>query len=569
MTRMLGIMVVLVILVQPFAYAQSSPLQFKQSRDGAPAQLLSAAEMASLGDPLFNLVLKEHANLVKLMDVLAAIQPNAANRHLFIVSEDIVRSALTGFRRAVLAFDGTNAGEALKGNVMLSVSFGPNGIGDVVDIEGWGWDNHRGRYNYYKLDTTGSAMGTMIWKLRASSDAAEFMSPAERTGTCLRCHVVGAPVMKELFFPWNNWHAGVGGSFKAEYLDPASAQANKWPAASTPLFQRLSTADKLETDFLIPAFKRFDQTRLQTALKRNDATGDRFLSPAGRMTVQEGRRILQPLFHTREINLISSRHTSGIHPFGNATDFVATLDIQIPASFFLNAQLIAGGGTGGLGGLKLTEANQFVSFAKLTQQENKELVEKFQLRLNGVTGDTHFGWFVPEPGFVDNDLIDQALQLGVVTPHFVAAILAVDIETPVFSNKRAELFQFVPEQFDFTPIPAGVDPVSVPRDATQDGLTQAVLANIRQANPAVGTSADEFRKLLGTANAVTELQTLVKAYVARVKNALDLANPAQRKAELERLYGILVERRRLMLSHPVLKHLDETNGQLLLPLPHQ
>ena len=139
----------------------------------------------------------------------------------------------------------------------------------------------------------------------------------------------------------------------------------------------------------------------------------------------------------------------------------------------------------------------------------------------------------------------------------------------MFSNKRAELFQFVPEQFDFTPIPAGVDPVSVPRDATQDGLTQAVLANITQANPAAGTSADEFRKLLGTANAVTELQTLVKAYVARVKNALDLANPAQRKAELERLYGILVERRRLMLSHPVLKHLDETNGQLLLPLPHQ
>jgi len=114
-----------------------------------------------------------------------------------------------------------------------------------------------------------------------------------------------------------------------------------------------------------------------------------------------------------------------------------------------------------------------------------------------------------------------------------------------------------------------VDPVSVPRDATQDVLTQAVLANITQANPAAGISANEFRKLLGTANAVTELQTLVQAYVARVKNALDLANPAQRKAELERLYGILVERRRLMLSHPVLKNLDETNGQLLLPLPNQ
>ena len=52
----------------------------------------------------------------------------------------------------VLAFDGKNGVEELKGNVMLSLSFGLTGPEDVSDIEAWGWDNHRGRYNYYKLD---------------------------------------------------------------------------------------------------------------------------------------------------------------------------------------------------------------------------------------------------------------------------------------------------------------------------------------------------------------------------------------------------------------------------------
>ena len=66
----------------------------------------------------------------------------------------------------------------------------------------------------------------------------------------------------------------------------------------------------------------------------------------------------------------------------------------------------------------------------------------------------------------------------------------------MLSAKRAELLKFVPDQFEFTPVPTGVDPVNVPRDAAKDCLTQAVISNINQANPAPGTIADEFRKLL-------------------------------------------------------------------------
>jgi hypothetical protein len=545
--------------------AQSAPLRLKQLSEETTPQPLTAAEASTLGDPLFNLLLRDKADTTRLSAVQDAIQPDIAKRHLFVVSEDIVRKTQVGGRRAVLAFDGQIGPEALGGNVMLSVTFGPSGLLEATDIEAWGWDNHRERYNYYKLDLAGGSAGSRVWKFRGSSEGADLLAPNDRNGTCFRCHVVGAPVMKELLFPWNNWHAGVGGSFKAEYLDPISAETNKWPAAATLAFQRLSTADRLETAFLIPAFKRFDTARLNAVLKRDDTTGNRFVSPAGRMVVLEGQRLLRSLFQTVEVNLISSRNTSGAHPFGSAGDFVAGLDIQIPPSFFLNQTLIAGGGSTGFGGLQVTAANQFVQFAKLTQQENRDLLEKFKLKVNGVRGDTHFGWFVPEPAFVDNDIIDQAMKLGAITPHFVAAALAVDIETPVFSGRRSDLLGFVPNEFEFVPATTPPNPMA-PRDASTDLLTQSVIARINQANPAAGSAADEFRTLLSTPNAVIELQNRVTSYANRVRTALGSPNPT-RRAELERLYSLLVERRRLMSAHEVLRNLDETGGKLLLPLP--
>jgi hypothetical protein len=548
--------------------AQPSPLGFKQKSDTAQVTALKASEFAALGDPLFNLVLKDKANLTKLVDVQSAIQPDDTKRSLFVVEERIVSSAKTSGRRSVIAFTGTNGGEALKGNVMLSVSFGPNGIPDTPDVEAWGWDNHRQRYNYYKLDTAGSVNGKPVWKFRASSERAELLSASERQGTCLACHVSGAPIMKELFFPWNNWSAGVGGSFKADYLDPNSTATDLWPAAKTPAFKRFAPANLLEDDFLKPALKRFSLSRLNTALKRDDGTGNRAVNSAGAMTVVEGRRLLRPLFETTDINLYSSQKTSGLHPFGGPADFVAAQQMNMPVDqFFLNTDLIAGGAEGGLGGLNLVAARNFASLATLTQQENKDLITKFQVKLNNVSGDTQFAWFVPGASFSDNALIDQCLQQGIITPHFLAAALAVDVENPVFSAKRAALLAFVPDQFDFKPVAANANPLAVPRNAADDPLTAAVIAKIDAANPAAGSPADEFRTLLKSADAVQELNKRVTAYVARVKKSLDTApaNAAVRKAELERLFGVVIGRRKAMLAHPTLKNLDETGGKLLLP----
>jgi hypothetical protein len=221
-----------------------------------------------------------------------------------------------------------------------------------------------------------------------------------------------------------------------------------------------------------------------------------------------------------------------------------------------------------LGGHKISAATEFRNIAKLTHKDNRELIEELKIRLNGVAGDTQFGWFTPEPGFLDSNLVDQMLRLGVVSPHFVAAVLAIDLEKPMFSDKRAELLRFVPDRFEFSPLDPSTDPVEMARDSAADRLTQTVIAAIDAAAPAAGTTADEFRSLLKSDNALKELEIRVKAYTKRVDAELAAGDPGRRKAELLRLYRTLVERRQAMGAHPVLGNLDETQGLLLFPLPH-
>jgi hypothetical protein len=431
----------------------------------------------------------------------------------------------------------------------------------LQDIEAWGWDNLLGRYNYYKLDAAGSRDGARTWKFRGSSVGTEFMSAKERVGTCMRCHVTGAPIMKELFIPWNNWHAGVGGSFTADYLVPSSTAANKWPVASTSALERLSTADKLEVDFMVPALRRFNESRVNGSVLRTDATGNRAANNAGRMTVLAGRRLLRSLFETVEVNLISSRDTSGAHPLGTPGPTPAA-KIRIPLSFFLNADLMFGqrGAIRGLG-IAASEVPQ----GDLTQEENNALIAKFNVSLGNSRGDTHFAWFVPEVAFIDNQLVDLMIKQGIVSPQVVAAAMAIDLEKPVFSAKRAELMKFVPDRFEFTPIPEGTDPVSMPRDPAKDELAKAMIAAIDAANPPADSAASEFRTLLKSSDAVSELQQRVTAYAQRLNTELDRPNPARRQAELERLFKCAIDRRRLMLAHPILKNLQESRQLLALP----
>src|SRR5580765_1573523 len=106
----------------------------KQLRDGEPAQQMTAAEFAALRDPLFLLVLKDHADLIRLSQIEDRLQPDPKKRQVFVVHENIIDPRPSQSRRSVLTFEGSSPdGTVLGTNVMLSVFFDSDQFPDAPD----------------------------------------------------------------------------------------------------------------------------------------------------------------------------------------------------------------------------------------------------------------------------------------------------------------------------------------------------------------------------------------------------------------------------------------------------
>jgi hypothetical protein len=541
--------------------AQPPQLLLKQERDGAPATNLTGAELAALGDPFFELVLNRANHPVRLSDLENLIQPNQSERQTFVVDENIANPERGQQRRAVLAYTGTSpANHVLTTNVMLSVAFDSDQFPeDLRFIEAWGWDNRRSRYNYYKLDRTGTPDQRLTWKFRGSSIDADLFTAADRQGTCLQCHLNGAPVLKELPFPWNNWHSLAS---QVTYLTTAAAANSRWPVASDPrLGSRLKGAETLETDGIMPSITQFNIRRLNSLLKRSDADGNVEVTN-GKATVLEGRRLLRPLFETTEINFASARQKSGLHPIPKPNIQGPTSDVTPPPSFFLNANLISGGTTADFVGLQLPKAQQINQVVRIRPAEYRELVADSQLEIAGRPGDADFAWFVPEPSHFDNDVVDRLIRRGIVTPEFVAAVLTVDLENPLFSERRASLLSLVPDLFTFEPLPP-TQTATIGRHP--DDLTKVVIAALEAKQPSPGSAEADFLTLLRLPNPVAELSERIDSYKERLLKALQTAGT--RRAELRRLFDKLIAARLGVLADERFAVLDET-GDRLLPIPN-
>lgn len=520
----------------------------KQERNGAPTQELTAGELASLGDPLFNLVLKDHADVTNLSEIENLIK---GEENTFVVDERIADPRPGQSRRAVLTFAGNN-GEALKPNIMFSVGFNSERFPDVQPIEVLGWDAKRGRYNYYKLDEQGTP-GQLSWKFRGSSDGADMLNPQERAGTCLQCHINGAPVMKELLSPWDNWHSIES---QVAYLQSTSP----WKVANNDRIKNhLKGAQNLEVNFIIPAINQFNTHRIEVSLAHNN-DGSPMLDGNGMKQVIEGERLLKPLFVTTEFNIISSHEKVGkLHPFSDAPTEGPSKAVKIPESFFLNANLISSTPPG------LGMAREVQAFREFTVQpeEYKQLLTNSGVQVNGQKpGDADFAWLVPEPSHIDNNMVEQLMQQGIVTPQFVAAVMAIDLETPILSKEREALLQFIPEQFHFQPLDGGANPLSLNRHP--DDLTQKVVAAMEKASPESNSPAGKFLTILKSNDPLVTLKEQVNAYHAKVKQ--DLNDKQTRSTKLEKLYDLAIARREAVLEEDKgLKALDEFS--LLFPLP--
>lgn len=527
----------------------------KQERDGAPATNLTAAELGALSDPFFDLVITKEPLATRVSRIEELIQPRAEQRRTFVVDESIADPRPGQQRRTVIAFVGTNDGIVLDSNVMLSVAFSSESFPDAPRfIEAWGWDNRRGRYNYYKLDQTGTPDLRKTWKFRGSSVDADMQSAADRAGTCMQCHINGGPIMKELLFPWNNWHSDAAAS-NTQYLTTLAPPDVRWKVSADPhLAQgRLLGAETLELNIL-DSLRQFNTRRLNAHLVRSDVDGNVAVDPKdGRSRVVEGRRLLRPLFETTEVNLISARQRSGLHPLPVISTTGPGRDVEVPASFFLNANLLRGGTPAKYKGLGIDRATAFGQVVSLTPAEYKQLVTESRLELAGrEPGDADFAWFTPEASHIDNDMIDQLVQRGIISSSFAAAVLAVDVEAPVFSERRGRLLQFVPETFSFQKTGA----------KHPDDLTRDVITRLESAKPTAGGAETELLDNLKAADPLKRLQVKVDEYFARLQASVKNERPK----ELRRLFSALIERRARMISDETLGALDET-GDRLLPLP--
>jgi hypothetical protein len=291
------------------------------------------------------------------------------------------------------------------------------------------------------------------------------------------------------------------------------------------------------------------------------------------VNLADARRVLRPLFETTEVNLVSARQPSGLHPFDSPTGQPGE-PVCPPPDFFLNVDLL--GSANNVKGLNRVEARRFLgprndcrdaafrlnAFA-VAPDEYRALLEKAGQRLAGspptapLPQDTHFAWFTPGPSFVDTHWVSPLIEDGAVTPQFAAAVLAVDLKQRVFSTARAGLLGLVPESYAYVPRPEAVDPFAA---AHPDDLTRAVIAALEARAPAAGSPEAEFLELLRSPDPLARLGQGIAAYQDDVKSKLE--DQGRRAGELERLFNELRSRRVRLRQDEVLGALAEFDGPL-------
>ena len=534
----------------PFYSLHAQPVDvFFQAAEGGPVRPLTADEKTKLQDPVFKLVLSGRPDVTGLSDIEGLIQPDRSKRRIFVVDEEIMDFRQPQERRSVIMFDGANQDLELPGNIALSLPFASDKMPDQnVELEAWGWDEQGGVYNFYKLDRQGNTTPVLSWKFRGSSKEADRLPVDSRPDTCLRCHTSGAPIMKELPFPWNNWHSVAS---PATYLTSSGPPEQRWPVINDPNFPQLSGGESLEP-LIKGAIGRFNNRRLAAFV-----TGD----PQSGVTVADAKILLKPLFDTTEINLESAQQKSGLHPLPDPSTAGPSAPVQVPDNFFLQADVIAG--TDDNAGIGVAEANGIGTVATIQPAEYKALVDQAKLQLvqdDGTTlpGDTNFAWLTPTAGFAASHWVGTLIKQKIISPGLAAAVLAVDLETPIFSDRRRGLLDLVPDTFSTTP-----------GEPYPDKLARQVIAAIESKNPAADSAEAEFLAILKTASPVQELKARVIAY--RTREAAKLGDATTRQAELQRLFDLLIARRKLVETFPDPNHFPMFGSLIesgaLLPLP--
>jgi hypothetical protein len=480
--------IVLISLVLAFGFfvagisavsSQDQPpqiLRFVEGVDTAPAPMATDEAAAQLNDPWGELVLRRVGVFPGSLDeVLAAIdnlnQGDGAVpvQSSFFVSETgliPVNAATTSLHREFrMVVSRANASNSAA--VFISIpAEDRQGL-----IELMSWDAMKQAFNFYRRP----ARREWHWK----GDSRDAFRPASVGNGCFKCHVHGAPIMKELRRPWNNWHSEVA-TIPREAIPSQELR-------DSALFRHKSGANVLEA-IVRGWINSTNAARISEAMKTSNLTG-----------VPD---LVRPLFETTTVNLGSSNRSSNSN----------TPTLDLPMSFFVNADT--------LGDILRLPAFLSVPVPEVRRDFYEATVARFDFRLadgpncNATTfcfkGDTHFAFFVPVPSFGDTNTIRQLIARNVITSHFALSVLMVDFPNPMYSAPRSHLLRYVPSA------------VSV-QNGTSD-LPEKTAAAIVQAATTLSPDSPESRFAANWALTPDQLRAdadaRVKSYLEAVRNRL-------------------------------------------------
>jgi hypothetical protein len=421
-------------------------------------------------------------------------------------------------------------------SAQIFLSAAPGGNSSFLQVIAW--DTQARKYNFYEFrEQVGQTDGTStkVWSWAGESG----MAVAKETmgHGCFDCHHNGVAIMKELNVPWNNWQS------QQATISPLVVPL---AVAQEKFFGNLNGAEVLER-----AIRSGFQTYYRSWLS------DRYQNQGGTIQLQDVDLMLRHLTNNTTINFISS----GIQSNG-----LNTSPPQKALSGIPNDLLVWDTAWRTVLNLNYTIPN--ITF-KRQDYDNYLITNKFKLVQSDFTkpdgsplyqqdGSTYFSFFVPVPSAEDLYMLTQMRSNKIVSDKFIASILMVDFQNPVFSTKRASLQQYA-QGLTTGKIVAGVS--SVPDDfAAKVRSVAANQSSCDVANNFDRCSAErQFLYIWGLGE-----DEWKGAIAAKIQAYLDKFNSLPPEELLSTISRSVTQRQKQFQSQPAISNLNEFS--LLLPV---
>lgn len=284
--------------------------------------------------------------------------------------------------------------DLVQGSIALDQAPAPG----KLMIELIAWDKQKKLFNFYEL--IGTSTGGQ-WFYRGDSadilkdnanlylDVPAGQNKFGATLRCSACHTSGGPIMKELSAPHNDWWVN---------SRPLKFGSNKLSNEVAQVVSKLIDADE------------FSQAVKKGIQKLENSDNYQSLKNQQSLQVQ-----LRPLFCETEINLESDVDSLD----------AATTHVNVPSASVINPLLLQ-------------------SSLQIKKTDYLGLLDKYRMSFPETKNrDADHAWLVPVKGYSDLAAIQSLIQKGIIDEEFAADVLAIDMQKPLFSQKRCGLLKLI------------------------------------------------------------------------------------------------------------------------------